>query len=95
LRNASELEFGNLRESRRSCLILPSMNAVAVKYVTDHYVYYTSVLVRLSRVNADVLRDLLGMACKFVTRKAARRSSAPKRRMLGPGKSAVTGDVEC
>jgi hypothetical protein len=38
-------------------------------YITDHYVGYPSVLVRLSRVNPDALRDLLGMAHKFVTRK--------------------------
>ena len=36
-----------------------------VYYVTDHYVDYDAVLVRLSRVNLDVLRDLLGMAYKF------------------------------
>jgi hypothetical protein len=57
-----------------------------VYYVTDHYVGYTSVLVRLSRVNADALRDLLCMAYKFVTCKAARRPPAPKRRKLEPGK---------
>ena len=51
-----------------------------VYYVTEHYVGYPSVLVRLSRVNADVLRDLLGMAYKLVTRKAASRSPARKRR---------------
>ena len=51
-----------------------------VYYVTDHYVGYNAVLVRLSRVNPDVLRDLLGMAYKFVTRKAAPRSPARKRR---------------
>jgi hypothetical protein len=51
-----------------------------VYYVTDHYVGYSSVLVRLSRVNPDVLRDLLRMAHKFVTRKAALRSPAWKRR---------------
>jgi hypothetical protein len=50
-----------------------------VYYVTDHYVGYTAVLVRLSRVNRDVLRDLLGMAYKFVTRKAAPRSPERKR----------------
>ena len=50
-----------------------------VYYVTDHYVGYNAVLVRLSRVNPDVLRDLLGMAYKFVTRKAAPRSPARKR----------------
>jgi len=48
--------------------------------VTDHYVGYSAVLVRLSRVNPDVLRDLLGMAYKFVNRKAAPRSPARKRR---------------
>jgi len=33
-----------------------------VYYLMDHYVDNTPVLVRLSRVNHDVLRDLLGMA---------------------------------
>src|SRR6266851_1246123 len=54
-----------------------------VYYVTDHYVGYKAVLVRLSRVNRGVLRDLLGMAYKFVTRKAAPRSPGRKR-MLRP-----------
>jgi hypothetical protein len=57
-----------------------------VYYVTDHYVGYTAVLVRLSRVNPDVLRDLLGMAYKFVTRNAVPRSPAGKRRKRGPRK---------
>jgi hypothetical protein len=43
-----------------------------VYYVTDHYLGYTAVLVRLSRVTPDVLRDLLGMAHKFVTARRAR-----------------------
>ncbi len=51
-----------------------------VYYVTDHYVGHNIVLVRLSRVNPDMLRDLLGMAHKFVTRNAAARSPARKRR---------------
>ena len=55
-----------------------------VYYVTDHYVGYNAVLVRLSRVDRDVLRDLLGMAHKFVTRKAAPRSPARKRRKVRP-----------
>jgi hypothetical protein len=38
-----------------------------VYYVTDHYLNYSAVLVRLSCVTPDVLRDLLGMAYKFVT----------------------------
>ena len=42
-----------------------------VYYVTDHYLNYASVLVRLSRVTPDVLRDLLDMAHKFVTARRA------------------------
>src|SRR6266851_6491460 len=58
-----------------------------VYYVTDHYVGYNAVLVRLSRVNRDVLRDLLGMAYKFVAKSAAPRSPAGKRpRRRGPRK---------
>jgi hypothetical protein len=47
-------------------------------YVTDHYVGYNAVLVRLSRVTADELQDLLGMAYKFVTASLNRPSSSPK-----------------
>jgi hypothetical protein len=47
-----------------------------VYYVTDHYVGYNAVLVRLSRVSPDILRDLLGMAYKFVT-SALAHSSKP------------------
>jgi hypothetical protein len=46
-----------------------------VYYVTDHYADYDAVLVRFSRVNSDVLRDLLTIAYKFVTANAARRST--------------------
>jgi hypothetical protein len=51
-----------------------------VYYVTDHYVGGNAVLVRLSRVKRDVLRDLLGMAHKFVTRNAKPRPPASARR---------------
>ena len=51
-----------------------------IYYVTDHYLNYTAVLVRLSRVTLDVLRDLLGMAHKFVTADTARRSPSRSRR---------------
>ena len=51
-----------------------------VYYVTDHYVGYDAVLVRLSRINHDALKDLLRMAYKFVTRSAAPRSPALRRR---------------
>ncbi len=56
-----------------------------VYYVTDHYADYSAVLVRLSRVNPDMLRDLLGMAYKFVTAHGAPRSPSRKRRKVGPG----------
>jgi len=41
-----------------------------VYYVTDHYVNYPAVLVRLSRIQEDALRDLLGAAWRFVTKKS-------------------------
>jgi len=52
----------------------------AVYYLTDHYVNYTGVLVRLSHVNRGMLRDLLGMAYKFVTRLPKQASRKTKRR---------------
>jgi hypothetical protein len=57
----------------------------AVYYVTDHYLGYNAVLVRLSRVDPDMLRDLLRMAYRFVTRGAARR---PTRRKKNRGQGA-------
>jgi len=42
-------------------------SAPDVYYVTDHYVNYPSVLVRMSRIDHDSLRDLLSMAWQFVT----------------------------
>ena len=55
-----------------------------VYYLTDHYVDYSAVLVRIARVNPEMLRDLLGMAFKFVTARAAPRPPARKRRRTGP-----------
>jgi len=43
-----------------------------IYYVQEHYVSYPVVLVRLSRVHPDALRDLLGAGWKFV-------SARPKR----------------
>lgn len=57
-----------------------------VYYLTDHYVDYTCVLVRLVRITPDSLRDLLGLAHKFVTAEHARRSPLPKRRQLAQRK---------
>jgi len=50
-------------------------------YLKDHYVNYPVVLVRLSRVHADALRDLLLMAWRFTSatnkRQAVRQSAVP------------------
>ncbi len=51
-----------------------------VYYITDHYAPYEAVLVRLARIDQGVLRDLLGMAHKFVTSRSTPRSPARKRR---------------
>lgn len=49
-------------------------------YITDHYVGYPSVLVRLERITPAVLRDLLAMAYKFALSKSKRSSPAKKSR---------------
>jgi hypothetical protein len=49
-----------------------------IYYVTEHYVGYTAVLVRMARIDPGVLRDLLGMAHKFVSKKAAARGTSRK-----------------
>jgi hypothetical protein len=49
-------------------------------YVTDHYVPYPCVLVRLSAVHPDALRDLVQTAYRFV------ESTAKKKRPATPRK---------
>ena len=41
-----------------------------VYYLKDHYLNYPAVLVRLSRIHPDALRDLLDTAWRFVSAKA-------------------------
>jgi hypothetical protein len=58
-------------------------------YLTDHYVDYPCVLVRLSRVSPDSLRDLIRGAHRFVSAKApstTRRSSRPRGRTVSKKK---------
>lgn len=50
-----------------------------IYYVTDHYIGYPSVLVRLAQVTPDHLRDLLGMAYKFATRTQAAKGKKSRR----------------
>jgi hypothetical protein len=42
-------------------------------YVTEHYMKYPSILVRLSRIHRDALQGLLAMAWKFVSDEAKTR----------------------
>ncbi len=43
-------------------------------YITDHYAGYPGVLVRMSRIRVDQLRDLLGAAWRFATATVPARS---------------------
>jgi len=52
-----------------------------VYYVTDHYVNYPSVLVRLSRIDRDALRGLLRMSWDYVTSQATRKKRRISRRI--------------
>jgi hypothetical protein len=47
-------------------------------YLKEHYLNYPCVLVRLSRVRADALRDLVTGAHRFVGAMMRRKSSASK-----------------
>ena len=49
-------------------------------YLKEHYVNYPCVLVRLSRVRADALRDLVTGAHRFVSAQVRRKSSGGRRR---------------
>jgi hypothetical protein len=40
----------------------------AVYYVTEHYLDFDGVLVRLNRITPEVLRDLLSMSYRYVNR---------------------------
>ena len=52
--------------------------APEIYYIKEHYLNYECVLVRLSRISPHMLRDLLGMAYKFVIQKATNRSRSKK-----------------
>ena len=50
-----------------------------VYYLTKHYVNYPVVLVRLSQIHSEALRDLLRMAWRFVTAKRPTRKRATRK----------------
>ena len=49
----------------------------ATYYVTDHYVDHPVILVRLSRVHPDALRDLVATGHRFVSERGKRRPARP------------------
>jgi hypothetical protein len=53
-------------------------NAPEVYYAPEHYLDYPMVLVRLSRVDPAVLRDLLGMAHRYVISHPAHKRTIKK-----------------
>ena len=55
-----------------------------VYYLTDHYVDHPAVLVRLSRIHRDSLRDLLDMAWQYVT---ARVKKGTQKSRQQPGRT--------
>jgi hypothetical protein len=51
----------------------------ATYYVTDHYLGYPSVLVRLDRVHPDALADLVRTGWRYVSAQGRPRRRAPRR----------------
>jgi hypothetical protein len=47
-------------------------------YITDHYLKYPWVLIRLSKVHPDALRDLLKRALRLASKKPRRASSSKR-----------------
>jgi hypothetical protein len=53
-------------------------------YVKDHYVPYPCVVVRLSRIRLDALRDLIAGAHRYVSTKASAKLKAGSRHGSAP-----------
>ena len=49
-----------------------------IYYLKDHYVGYECVLVRLSRIRADALADLLMSAWRFVSARDLKKARRPR-----------------
>src|SRR5690349_11221571 len=52
-------------------------------YITDHYVSYPSVLVRLAKIDDDALRDLLAMGWRFMAKQRGQPPRVVRRRKRG------------
>jgi hypothetical protein len=57
----------------------------ATYYLKEHYLNYPCVLVRLTRVHPDALRDLVVGAHRFVSASSKRRTGAKSRALLRSG----------
>jgi hypothetical protein len=59
-----------------------------IYYVKPHYESYAAVLVRMSRIHIDALRDLVAMSWRFVSHKPRARTRAARRASAAvqPGK---------
>ncbi len=55
-----------------------------IYYLIDHYNDYPAVLVRLSLIPPDMLRDLLLMSWRFVTSRLREKKSHTRKRASGP-----------
>ena len=53
----------------------------ATYYLKEHYANYPCILVRLSRVRADALRDLVTGAHRFVSARSSKSSASGRRRV--------------
>lgn len=56
-------------------------------YLKDHYVSYPCVLVRLSRVHPDALRDLVAGAHRYVSAKSKKKTGRGRGRAAPPSRS--------
>jgi len=54
-------------------------------YVTDYYEKYPLVLVRLSQINRDALRDVLSVSRRLALEKGGKRTSLGRARRAGDG----------
>ena len=52
-------------------------------FVTDHYLHYPAVVVRLAKVRRDVMKRVLTLACEMVG-SGKRRGDPTRRRTRGP-----------
>ena len=62
-------------------------------YLTDHYVGYPAVLVRLSRIRADALADLLRSAWRFVSDRDLKRVRAAEGLIAGSSREGQPADL--